>query len=704
MNGTARTTTLAAAIGLVFTVGNVTGVVVEAPASAASAAPPSAPDNFGFPFAFDVSKMDRKADPRQDFTRHAAGSWLDAAKIPSDSLRVSPLDLMAKRVEYQMRDLLDEAARTSVTAKKGTPLQQVGDFYVSGTDVKRRAEQGASPLKSEWDRIDAIKDRKSLAAAMAHLELITNDPVLVGFGVGTDPKDRTKYSMMVTDSPLPMPSLDNYLKPENAKIQEAYRKLITDDLVMAGVTPDQATARAAKILEIETRVAAKKLTPVQKQDPNKTLVSMPFAELRSLLSNLDVDTYLTVLGLPARGDVVVTEVEAVRERNAMLASLPLEDTKAYLQWELLRRTSPYLTPSFIEPQMAFTRALYGEIDTPKREKMVAEDLAAKLGHPVSQLYVAEYFPDSTKVAAENLVGRIKAEFRLRLEGNKWLSADTRKYALDKLDEVRIDVGYPDRWIDYSSVDIRRDDYLGNALRLNEFGARRDLGRLGQPVVEDGFADPRATLPIIVNAAYEPSRNGIEIPAAFLQPPFYDAKADAAVNFCSLGAVIGHELTHGFDSEGRLYDAQGNVRNWWTDADGNAFVSEAMKIVNQANAYEVVPGIKLNGQLSVGENLADIGGVAFGYGALQRYLREHPAENKEIDGMTQNQRCFVSWAQNWAGKTNEGYLKQAAATDPHPPGSYRTIAPSQHENGFYEAFGVKAGNAMWLPQADRAHIW
>ena len=305
---------------------------------------------------------------------------------------------------------------------------------------------------------------------------------------------------------------------------------------------------------------------------------------------------------------------------------------------------------------------------------------------------------------EELVGQVRSEFRDRLERNTWLSEETRRCAMAKLDAARIGVGYPAEWIDTSSVDVRRDDYLGNVLRLNEFLARRDLVRLGGPVKEDGFSIAGSTLPIDMNAVYQSDKNGIEIPAAFLQPPFYDPKADAAVNMCAMGAVIGHEITHGFDSQGRLYDAQGNVRNWWTDADAERFVAEAKKLVRQADAHEVLPGLHANGALAVGENLADAGGLAVAYAALQRRLATRPGERASIDGLSPDQRCFLAWGQLWAEKTNEGALRQGTATDPHPPGNYRGYAAAQHQKAFYGSFGIVDGDPMWLTEKDRIRIW
>ena len=681
------------------------GFTVQAQQGGQSAtrAATNVPGNFGFPLGFSVEKMDRTADPAKNFTRYAAGRWLDAATIPGDSLQISGYLVMSKAVEAQLQAILEEASGTSAAAPTGSPRQQVGDFYASGMDEKRLTEIGVAPLNAEFARMAAIDAPKALAEALARFQMMTSEAALVGVEVGTDPQDRSRYTIYAGDGDLAL-GTDNYLRAEAQKIRDGYLTLVTDQFVLAGQTAGAARAAAAKVLEMETRIARRKLSAVEKRDPRKRFVRTNYADLKRLLSNLDVDALFRALGLPPGHEVIVVESEALGERNAMLAEYPWRDTQTYLQWELLRRTAAYLTPAFRGPGMAFNRVMYGNVDPRPRVKVVGDQVPAMLGHPLAQLYVAKHFPADTKHAVEDLVGRVKAEFRGRIETNTWLSPATRGQALEKLDKVVIKVGYPSAWIDYSSVDIRRDDYFGNATRLNAFRTRRSLAKLGKPVKEDEFAIAESTLPTDINAAYASDKNGIEIPAAFLQPPFYDPKADPAVNYCSVGAVIGHELTHGFDSSGRMYDASGTVRDWWTSEDAKRFVQEAGKLVAQADAFEVLPGLRLNGELEVGENLADVGGIALGYAALRTHLRDHPAANRPIDGFTPAQRCFVAWGQLWADKTNEGALRQTLPVDGHPPGIYRMIAAPQHERGFYEAFGIRAGDPMWLSEQGRVRIW
>ena len=665
---------------------------------------PDVYNNFGFPMGFDVSKMDLSADPRQDFRRYAAGKWLDTAAIPGDLGNLDGIGLVKKQVGNQVAGLLVDAAATSPNARKGTPLQQVGDFYAAGMDVDRLKSLGVSPLQPEWERIAKIDGAKALAEEMARLSLLTNHPVFLDVSVTLDIRDPTTYVVSVMDPDLTLPAREDYLEADLAAVRTAYVQAVTDSLVLAGVPAEQAKARAAKVLAIETRIAGKKLTEEQKRDFNATYLTRSYADIKAALSNLDLDAYFQALGLPTGGNLMVSEVDAMKERNAVLAEYPLSDIKDYLQWQVLRLTSPYLAPAFADAQAPLTRALTGQAELPQREQLVATAVAHTQGHNLGQLYVGRYFPAQSRSDAEALLKNVRAEFRQRLEQNTWLTAPTKRYALEKVDKIKIVVGYPDKWIDYSPVDVGREDYFGDAIRLNEFAVRRGLARLGTPPAPDAFADPENGLPSSVNAGYSPDKNGIEIPAAILQPPFYDPKADAGVNYCTLGAVIGHELTHSLDFMGRLFDANGALRDWWTPADIAAFDARSKNLINQGNAYEVLPGVHLNGNLSAGENLADIGGLMLAHRALQTHLQANPRENRAIDGLGTDQRCFAAWSQMWAEKIQPELLRTYAATNPHPPGAYRMVAPPSNQPSFYDAFGIRAGDRMWVDPKDRVTMW
>jgi len=498
---------------------------------------------------------------------------------------------------------------------------------------------------------------------------------------------------------------DKYLNPESTAIRAAYLKYIAATLEIAGSSPAEAATAAKKLLAMETRIASKSLTPLEKKDPTKTFKRVSFTELQALLPNLDLKTYFKEQGLPIDQPLLAIDLRALTEINQMLKDYSIADIKLFLRWQLLSQTKDKLTPAFDKPELAFLRVIYGEkYELPSRAERVSSLVISRFGHPVSQLYIKEYFSPQAKQQVEAIVGRIRNKFRARLVANPWLSPATRQEALEKLDRTVIKVGYPDQWIDYNRVAIRRDDYLGNTLNTAQFFQQRMFSQLGKPVTRDEFSIPRITLPLVVNAAFNQGVNGIEIPAAFLQPPNYDAKYDPGVNFCAMGAVIGHELTHGFDSLGRQFDSKGNLRNWWTDADTAKFIAQTDKLVKQADAYEVLPGLKINGKLTVTENLADVGGISLAYEALQEYLKENPQERRTIDSYTPEQRCFLSWAQLWAIKIRDGELRNQVATDSHAPDAYRTFAPLQHEEGFFNAFGIKPGDPMWLDEKDRVKIW
>ncbi|MBD2450730.1 M13 family metallopeptidase [Nostoc sp. FACHB-152] len=657
------------------------------------------------PLGFSIEKMDTTVDPKKDFHRFAAGKWLDAAKIPPDQLSISGIALLAVQVSQQLEQITQQSVAQSTKAAKGSPLQQVGDLYASGMDVKQLESLGVSPLKPLFDRVQAIDSPQQLTKTLAQLQIKLNKPIIVQVGISPDPQNNKINTIALIGGTLGLPSQEDYLSPNRDAIRKAYLDYVTEALAIAGSSPAEATSAAKKILEIETRIASKQLTPAEFRDPNRRMKKMSFAQLQSLLSNLDMKLYFQELKLPTTGNVVVVDPGSLVEINQILKEYPLNDIKTYLRWGLLNQNIAYLTPAFEKPLLAFKKVYYGkEFEFQSRSKRVTALISEKYGHPLSQLYVKKHFSPEAKKQVEGIIQQIKTLFRARLEANKWLTDATRKSALEKIDRVVIKVGYPEKWIDYSSVDIRRDDFFGNVIRTNEFLSRRDLSRFGKPVTNDEFDVPNSTLPIVVNAAYDSTVNGIEIPAAFLQPPFFDPKGDAAVNFCSMGAVIGHEITHGFDSQGRLYNAQGNLQNWWTDQDAAKFVAQTDKLVKQADAFEVLPGVRLNGKLTVGENLADVGGVSLAYQALEQYLQKNPQANQKINGYTPQQRCFIAWSQLWATKVNEGALRQNTATDGHPVGAYRGIAPLQHEDGFFKAFDIKPGDPMWRDEKDRVKIW
>jgi putative endopeptidase len=601
--------------------------------------------------------------------------------------------------------LVEEATRKAASAPKGSPTQQVGDLYAAGMDEARLKALGNAPLQPVFQRIRAISDKQQLPSEIARLQLATNDTIMLGGAVTPGIRDKSKYIFVVSDSSLLLSNFEDYYKPEAARYREAYLKNVTDTLVLAGFNISESRAFADKALAIETRIAKVRQPLLDQNEPDKRYLLMRYEELKALTPAFDWDAYFATIGLTPPTEVTAVETKAMAERSAILSELSLDDLKMLLMWEYLRRVTGGLSPDFNEPKLALSRTYFGDsFALPTRSKQVLDTIAGTIGHPMARLFVEKNFSAESKRAVEDMVGRVHAEFRSRLAKNTWLTKATRQQALYKLDKVKISVGYPEKWIDYSAVDIRPGEYFGDLERISEFLAQRNLARWGGPVAEDEFANPSETLPTLINAGYDPLRNAIEIPAAFLQPPIYDPKGDPATNFCAIGAVIGHEITHGFDSGGRHYDEIGRARNWWVKTDEVKFNKETQKLVRQSSNYQVLPGLQANGELTVTENLADVGGIAFAYGALTKYLKAHPEEDTSIDGLSQAQRCFIAWGQVWSDKIREGFLRQITATNPHAAGQYRAYAAAQHEPGFYAAFGIRPGDPMWLAPKDRARIW
>ena len=658
-------------------------------------------NNFGFPVVFSPQKMDSGASAARDYRRYAAGLWDDRARIPSDSPSVTPISALMEINKNKLLGLAREASQAG--APKGTPRQLVGDFYKSCLDQERLKTLGVSPLKDELALIDTVTDDASLARVCASLGNELGMTCYFGVGISPDPNSRDHYAMVVADSSIAL-NKEDYTSPQSEALRQAYLKRIASIFQLAGSTPEDAHATAGRILAMETRIAAKKLTPAEFRDPNKRMRRVSLAELRKLAPRLDFAAAYEEMGLPVPTEVVAVQLDSVVERGRIVADSSPEQMREYLRWALLNAASPYLGPEFRRVNLEFSRALYGPLEDSPIEKQALEQTTKLLGHPLSQLFVERYFSEQSRKDVENLVGQVRAEFRRRLEKNTWLTEPTRQYALKKLDALKVYVGYPDKWIDYSSVDVRPDDLVGNVFRINRFMNTRELAHYGGPILKDGFSQPGFTLPIDINAAYSSGDNQIEIPAAFLQPPFYDPKADIAVNLGAMAAVIGHEFTHGFDSQGRMFDAEGNLRDWWTPRDAAQFAAENEKLVAQANAFEILPGLKLNGAVESGENLADMGGVSLAFAVLQDYLAKHPEARAPIDGLTPEQRFFLAWSQLWAEKAQDGYYRQLVPSEAHPPGPYRQLAPHQHETGFYKAFKIGPNDPVWLEESKRAHIW
>lgn len=676
-------------------------LVLAGPLTAQEAAlgPPS-PDEL----AFSLDNLDPETDPAQDFQRHAAGAWLDRVSRPERLSSYGIFDIMNERVTAQMRRTLTDAGAQAAEAPQGSPARLVGTVYNAYMDVAARDAAGMAPIRLHLEAIAGIDSMQDLPRVLAAMTEQGGAVPLLGLAPSQDLADNRAYSIWMGPGPLSLPETfeDVLEEPDDGPRLTALRTWLVQALRIAGKDAAEADRIAALTIALDRDLHAVRLTPVQRADARNIYNPMTLAEAQALIPQIDLGLFLSDMQLASPDRIIVTDPDYMRTLSGLLEELPLSDLRDYLALQVVLAFQDQLTTAFEEPYRAFNEALLGVPVLPPREERALQMIAQTMGHPLSQLYVHDHFEESTRDKATEMIGLVKAAFEARMPTRAWLSEPTRATAVEKLSRVTYRVGYPDDWIDYSAVQVGADP-VANLAMLAAFSNARMRARLGGPVQLDPFSDIH-TLPVTVNAAYDPSQNGFEIPAAILQPPMFDPDMDAAVNFCRLGAVIGHEMTHGFDTSGRRFDPQGNLRDWWTPADSTAFEAEADKLVEQADAWQVLPDLKGNGALEVTENMADVGGITLAHAALHDYLANHPDEDRVIDGMTPDQRCFVSWAQMWAWKGTDQFLRMIVARDPHPPHPYRADQPLRHLQAFHDAFGIGPGDPMWLDFAQRVNAW
>lgn len=650
---------------------------------------------------YSPQNMDRSVDPRQDFYRFAAGNWLERTQIAPSDPDVGGFTLLARRLDVQLLALIRQAA-AAPGAAQGSPQQQVADFYKAATDGARRDALGLQPVSADLQRIASASGTPADFGALAgRLQDGYGGSPLVNVLAVPDAKDSSTYVLALVPG-AQLLEQDEYARPESRRLRETYRQYIVAQLSAAGDSIDAAGDRAARIVALESRMAAAMMTPLQMREPDNIYNMMTLAQAQALVPALDLRAFLQAQGIAAPARVQVIDINAMKALQRLLAEQPAEDIKLLLRWYALASRASELGRPYRTLEEEFSRSRKGLARAPEPERVVTQQIGAQLYHPLSQLYVQAHFPDSTRREITEMVGHIKDEFATRLRNNAWLDDSTRRAALEKLARIDIQVGYPARWVDFSALEIRPDDHFGNVQRAGRFAFQRDLGQIGKPVLGNRFAVATKTTPISVNSAYNFTTNTIDITAAILQPPFYQPGADVAVNYCAIGAVIGHEITHGFDSLGRQYDPQGNLRNWWSAQADQRFTQRTDVLVAQYNRYEILPGLMHNGALTVTENTADLGGITLAHAALRRHVAKNPLP--DVDGLGTDQRCFVAWAQMWAFKARSERLRFLVSVDVHAIASVRAVAPLLHLDAFHEAFGTRPGDPMWRDPRQRVVIW
>jgi putative endopeptidase len=650
---------------------------------------------------YSPDNMDRSVDPRQDFYRYAAGKWLERTEIAPSNPDVGGFTLLAEQLDRQLLTLIQQAAATT-GAPKGSARQQVGDYYKAAMDSSRRVVVGLQPLAADLQRVAAATGTPADYGALAgRVQDGYGGSPLINAVAMPDAKDSSTYVLVLAPG-AQMLEQDEYAKPEYQKLREIYRLYAVAMLNGAGDTVDAANLHAAKILALESRMAAAMMTPLQMREPANTYNMMTLEQAQALVPALDLGVFQKTLGITPPARVQVLDVNAMKALQRLLTELPPDDVKLLLRWFVVAGRASELGGGYRAMEEEFSRLRKGLKEPPQRERVVTQQIAAQLYHPLSQLYVQANFPDSTRREITEMVGHIKDEFASRLRSNTWLDDATRQAALEKLGKIDIQVGYPANWVDFSALDIRPDDHFGNVQRAARFAFEREIGQIGKPVLGNRFAVASKTTPIAVNSAYNFTTNTIDITAAILQPPFFKPGGDVAANYCAIGAVIGHEITHGFDSLGRQYDPQGNLRNWWTTDADRRFKQRTDVLIDQYNRYEILPGLMHNGAMTVTENTADLGGITLAHAALKRALAKNPAP--AVDGLTADQRCFVAWTQMWAFKARSERLRYLVSVDVHAIASVRAVAPLLHLEAFHEAFGTRPGDPMWRDPKQRVVIW
>jgi len=648
---------------------------------------------------FSVENMDRSIDPGADFYRFAAGNWLKSNPVPSDKSRWSGFEELQERNWRLIRDILESAA-TEKAAPPKSPRREVGDFFASAMDTNRLEKLGFKPITRDLKRIDALKSNKAVFDLLAdfHERGISG---LFRAEVTPDAKNSSFYTFEVSQGGLGLPDRDYYLKDDFAKQRDEYRAHIATMFAMLGEAPDQAKAHAALILDIETALAKASRTRVDLRDPNANYNKFTVPAFAASNSASAWPSYFTSTGLKDLRELIVGQPEFFAAVNKLVAERPLAEWKAYLRWHLVRSAAPYLHHAAEQESFDFySTKLRGQPEPEPRWQRAAHVIDGSIGEALGQLYVEKYFPPAARARMNELIVNLREVFRDRLQKVDWMSESTRAKALAKFARFTQKVGYPDKFRDYSSVRLRRDDYLGNIERAAIFETRRQIARVGKPVDKTEWH----MTPQTVNAYFNPLQNEIVFPAGILQPPFFDVDADDAINYGAIGVVIGHEITHGYDDKGRQYDADGNLNDWWTEKDAREFDARAQKVVDQYGGYEALPGLKVNGKLTLGENIADLGGTSISFEALQRALAKDPSKRKSIDGFTPEQRFFLSLAQVWRTNWRDAELRRRITVDPHSPGQFRAIGPHVNLQEFYNAFGIKEGAPMWRAPELRAKIW
>ena len=646
------------------------------------------------PWGVDLSAMDASVKPGDNFFQYVNGSWSKRTEIAPDRTFVGIDSVLNDQLDRDVRAIVEDMAKDS--ASSGRIGQQVGDFYTSWMDEAGIAAKGTAPLKPHLDQIAATKDKGELVELFATIGY----PSPIGLAIFPDLSDPTRYGVYAGQAGLGMPNRDYYLL-EGAKydgFRTAYKAYITRIQQLAGIA--DAAAKAEKIFALESAIAKVHWKPEDSRDISKIYNPMDLAKLQAFAPQVQWKRGLEKAGLGNVSTVVVTETSAVQEIAKLVESVPLDTWKDYMAFHFISSHAAYLTKDFDQARFDFYSKTLRDVPNQRdRWKRGVDMVNGALGEAVGQIYVQRHYPPEASQQMGELIDNFRSALAEKIQNNSWMDAATKKEALAKLATFDPRTGHPSKYIDYSTLAVDRSDLFGNALRSEKFDWELLLERMKKPVDRSLWG----MTPQTNNAYYDPTQNQITFPAGILQPPYFDPDADAAANYGSIGATIGHEIGHGFDDQGRKFDGSGKLRDWWTEASAKQYDTRAQRLVKQYDAYEPIPGVHIKGQLTLGENLGDLGGLEVAYSAYRRYVAKH-GEPPAINGMTGDQRFFIAYGYSWQRKNREGALRAQLLTDEHSPAEYRVNGVVRNMDEWYKAFDVKPGDKMYLPPEERVRIW
>ncbi len=663
------------------------------------AAPPASKADAPAPLTsgFDAATFDTAVRPQDDLYRHVNGGWLSKTDIPADKASYGGFVEANDRTQDQLRALVEAAAKAPGAA--GTPQQKIGDFFTAFMDEAKADSLGITPLAGEFARIDAIATKGDLSAYFARqLKLGIGGAVIQG-GVEGDAQEPTRSVLYLSQGGIGLPDRDYYLKPD-AKLKDIRAKYVdyVAQMLTAAQVPD-AKAAAAGVMALETSLARAHWTNVENRDAVKTYNRVAVKDLAARFPGLDWAAWTAELGVANAPHLIVSQPSFFAALAKTVGSTPIDRWKAHLKFHAVDRFAPYLSGALVNTRFDFRgKTLQGIQTLQPRWRRALTNMDSTLGELLGQVYVEKHFSPAAKARMDQLVENLRASFKEGIDGLEWMSPETKKEAQAKLAAFRPKIGYPTKWRDYSAVEIRKDDLIGNMMRAIEADAAFQLAKVGKDVDPEEWG----MTPQTINAYYNPIRNEIVFPAAILQPPFFDMAADDAMNYGAIGAVIGHEMGHGFDDQGRRFDSKGVLRDWWTAKDGDEFMRRAKGLSAYYGAKEPIPGVKVNGDLTLGENIGDLTGLVIAHRAYQMSLGGKPAP--VMDGLSGDERFFAGWAQAWRAKIRDEALRNQVMADPHAPDQVRGNGPLPHVDAFYTAFDVKPTDKLFLAPEARVRIW